>query len=193
MTSPPRRPFALQRARNRAAYAPTPYKSRRMKKPVAARASIKSIMEVHQHEKKLLFACAALAAAIFLAACGQGNAAQGSGGSERATLRVLSTLPSLLAEKHPEIALEWERVERGTGGTTDFHPKMQAHIQPGLPDIMVGKGQDIATCGSQGFLADMTGKSYLNEVMEAALESVALDGKIYGFPYEALYQGGVLQ
>jgi ABC-type glycerol-3-phosphate transport system substrate-binding protein len=90
-----------------------------------------------------------------------------------------------LAKKYPNIKLQWETVDWGK----DFQPKMQQYLQSGLPDILVGKAQDIATYGSMGKLADLTGKPYLSNVLDAALPGVTIDGKTYGVVYNALYQG----
>jgi len=115
---------------------------------------------------------------------------------EKITLRVLAgqsttdagiedMIDEALAEKYPNITLEWECVDWGK----DFQPKMQQYLQSGLPDIMIGKAQDIATYGSQGVLADLTGKEYLSNILDAAIPGVTLDGKVYGIVYNALYQG----
>ena len=53
-----------------------------------------------------------------------------------------------LAAKYPNIKLEWECVDWGK----DFQPKMQVYMQSGVPDIMIGKAQDIATYAPQGIL-----------------------------------------
>ncbi|MDF2988497.1 MAG: extracellular solute-binding protein [Eubacterium sp.] len=90
-----------------------------------------------------------------------------------------------LAKKYPNITLEWECV----GWGQDFNAKMQQYMQSGLPDIMVGKAQDVATYGSKGLLGDMKGKPYINNVMEAAIPGVTVDGKVEGLVYNALYQG----
>ncbi|MDF2613013.1 MAG: sugar transporter substrate-binding protein [Clostridia bacterium] len=90
-----------------------------------------------------------------------------------------------LAKKYPEITLEWECVDWGK----DFQPKMQQYMQSGLPDIMIGKAQDVTTYGSQGLLGDLTGKEYISKVLDAALPGVTLDNKVYGLVYNALYQG----
>lgn len=90
-----------------------------------------------------------------------------------------------LAKKYPNITLEWECV----GWGQDFNAKMQQYMQSGLPDIMVGKAQDVTTFGSKGLLGDMTGKPYLSEVMEAAIPGVTVDGQVQGLVYNALYQG----
>lgn len=95
---------------------------------------------------------------------------------EKITLRVLAgqsttdagiedMIDEALAEKYPNITLEWECVDWGK----DFQPKMQQYLQSGLPDIMIGKAQDIATYGSQGVLADLTGKDYLSNILDAAI------------------------
>ena len=90
-----------------------------------------------------------------------------------------------LAKKYPNIKLEWECVDWGK----DFQPKMQVYMQSGLPDIMIGKAQDVITYGSQGVLGDLTGKKCLSEVMDAAKTGVTLNGKTLGLTYNALYQG----
>ena len=94
-------------------------------------------------------------------------------------------IDAAVAKKYPEISLEWECV----GWGQDFHPKMQQYMQSGLPDIMVGKAQDVSTYGSQGLLADMSGKPYLGRVLDAAIPGVTIKGKTYGLVYNALYQG----
>ncbi len=90
-----------------------------------------------------------------------------------------------VAAKYPNIILQWEAVDWGK----DFHPKMQQYIQSGLPDIIIGKAQDIAVYGSQGLLAALNGKSYLQRVLPAAIPGVTVKGKTYGIVYNCLYQG----
>jgi len=116
--------------------------------------------------------------------------------SEKVTLKVLAgqsttdagtedMIDKALAKKYPNITLEWECVDWGK----DFQPKMQQYMQSGLPDIMIGKAQDVATYGSKGLLGDMTGKPYLDNVLDAAKPGVTIGGKTYGIVYNALYQG----
>ncbi len=90
-----------------------------------------------------------------------------------------------LAKKYPNIKLEWECV----GWGQDFNAKMQQYMQSGLPDIIIGKAQDVATYGSQGLLGDLSGKAYMSRVMDAAIPGVTVDGKVEGLVYNALYQG----
>lgn len=89
-----------------------------------------------------------------------------------------------LAEKYPQITLEWECVDWGN----DFQPKMQQYMQSGLPDIMIGKAQDVATYAPQGVLGEID-STYLDRGLDAARENVTIDGKTYGLVYNALYQG----
>jgi ABC-type glycerol-3-phosphate transport system substrate-binding protein len=94
-------------------------------------------------------------------------------------------IDAAVAAKYPNIKLEWEIV----GWGSDFQPKMQQYMQSGLPDIMIGKAQDVATYASQGVLADITGKGYLKNVLDAAVASGSYKGKTYGVVFNALYQG----
>lgn len=89
-----------------------------------------------------------------------------------------------LAAKYPEVTLEWECVDWGN----DFQPKMQQYMQSGLPDIMIGKAQDVATYAPQGILGEIDA-SYLDKGLDAARENVTIDSKTYGLVYNALYQG----
>ncbi len=89
-----------------------------------------------------------------------------------------------LAKKYPNITLEWECVDWGN----DFQPKMQQYLQSGLPDIMIGKAQDVATYQALGVLGEIDA-TYVDRGLEAAKENVTVDGKTYGLVYNALYQG----
>ena len=93
-------------------------------------------------------------------------------------------IDAALAEQYPNITLEWECVDWGN----DFQPKMQQYMQSGLPDIMIGKAQDVATYAPQGILGEID-ETYLSRGLDAARENVTIDGKTYGMVYNALYQG----
>lgn len=129
------------------------------------------------------------------------NAGEESAGSETAntgekvTLTVLAgqsttdagiedMIDEALAEQYPNITLEWECVDWGN----DFQPKMQQYMQSGLPDIMIGKAQDVATYAPQGILGEID-STYLDRGLDAAKTNVTIDGKTYGLVYNALYQG----
>lgn len=130
-----------------------------------------------------------LAMALVLSLCAFAQA-------EEITLRVLAgqsttdagiedMIDEALAKKYPEIKLEWECVDWGN----DFQPKMQVYMQSGLPDIMIGKAQDVSTYGSLGLLADLTAQPYMDNILDAAKEGVTLDGKVMGMTFNCLYQG----
>lgn len=132
-----------------------------------------------------------LTVALLLSLCAFAQA------EETITLRVLAgqsttdagiedMIDAALAEQYPNIKLEWECVDWGN----DFQPKMQVYMQSGLPDIMIGKAQDVATYGALGLLGDLTDKPYMDTVLDAAKTGVTLeDGKVYGLTFNALYQG----
>jgi len=89
-----------------------------------------------------------------------------------------------VAAAYPNVTLEWECV-----GWNDLAAKMQLYMQSGLPDIIIGKGQDVATYATLGILGDLTGLEGINNVLEDATAGVTIDGKVYGMVYNALYQG----
>lgn len=89
-----------------------------------------------------------------------------------------------LAKKYPNIKLEWECV----GWGVDFQSKMQQYMQSGLPDIIIGKAQDVQTYASYGILGEID-DTYLSRTLDASKENVTIDGKTYGLVYNALYQG----
>ena len=94
-------------------------------------------------------------------------------------------IDAALAARYPNIKLDWEIV----GWGTDLNAKVQQYIQSGLPDIIVGKGQDLATYSSRKILAPITGKPYLKNVLDDAVRSATFNGTTYGVEFNALYQG----
>lgn len=140
----------------------------------------------------LLLATAMIAS--LAAGCGSGGGGS-ENGEEQVTLTILAgqsttdagiedMIDEAMAEKYPEVTLEWECVDWGN----DFQPKMQQYMQSGLPDIMIGKAQDVATYAPQGILGEIDGQ-YLDRGLDAARENVTIDGKTYGLVYNAMYQG----
>lgn len=140
----------------------------------------------------LLLASAMIAS--LAAGCGSGGGGSDNG-EEQVTLTILAgqsttdagiedMIDEAMAEKYPEVTLEWECVDWGN----DFQPKMQQYMQSGLPDIMIGKAQDVATYAPQGILGEID-EQYLDRGLDAARENVTIDGKTYGLVYNAMYQG----
>ena len=140
----------------------------------------------------LLLASAMIAS--LAAGCGSGGGGSDNG-EEKVTLTILAgqsttdagiedMIDEAMAEKYPEVTLEWECVDWGN----DFQPKMQQYMQSGLPDIMIGKAQDVATYAPQGILGEID-EQYLDRGLDAARENVTIDGKTYGLVYNAMYQG----
>jgi ABC-type glycerol-3-phosphate transport system substrate-binding protein len=91
----------------------------------------------------------------------------------------------LVERELPGIELEWEKVDWGDKFQSQMHAKFSAGE---VPDIMIGKAQDVATYLPSGNLARIP-ESLLGRVREEALASVSFGGKAYGIPYNAFYQG----
>ena len=90
-----------------------------------------------------------------------------------------------LAEKFPYVELEWECVDWGE----KFDSQMNARFAAGdVPDIMIGKAQDIFAYVSSGNLAEIPAFC-TDKIEEQALQAVTIDGIVYGIPYNVLYQG----
>lgn len=90
-----------------------------------------------------------------------------------------------LSERYPNVKLEWECVDWGE----DFDAQMQARFSSGdIPDIMIGKAQDVTAYASTGNLA-LISEECISKINIEARESVSINGIAYGLPYNALYQG----
>ena len=131
-----------------------------------------------------------LLAAVMLMACGVSAFA-----AEPVTLTVLwgqsttdagveDMIDEAMASKYPHITIEWECVDWGN----DFQPKMQQYLQSGLPDIMIGKAQDVATYQALDVLGAID-EEYISRGVSGAADNVTIDGTPYGMIINALYQG----
>lgn len=162
--------------------------------------------------KKLLSLLLVAAMLLTFAACGasqpeetkapaadvsQDNApaADASNDAEPVTLTILwgqsttdagveDMIDEAMAAKYPHITIEWECVDWGN----DFQPKMQQYLQSGLPDIMIGKAQDVATYQALGVLGEIDG-TYVDRGVSGSADNVTIDGTTYGMIINALYQG----
>ena len=94
-------------------------------------------------------------------------------------------IDDLLKSKAPDVELAWERMDWGE----KFQSAMQAKFAAGeVPDIMIGKAQDVATYAPTGNLAPIPA-GLLSYVKDTAIAGVSVDGTAYGIPYNAFYQG----
>lgn len=90
-----------------------------------------------------------------------------------------------MPEHFPEVELEWECVDWGDR----FDSLMRGRFAAGdIPDIMIGKAQDVQTYAKTGSLGSIN-LSCKGKIKKEALEAVTVDGKVYGMPYNAWYQG----
>ena len=91
----------------------------------------------------------------------------------------------LLGTRYPDVELEWERMDWGER----FEAQMQAKLASGeVPDIMVGKAQDVATYVPTGNIAPAPAP-LVAHISPVALPAVTVKGRVYGLPYNAFYQG----
>lgn len=88
-------------------------------------------------------------------------------------------------KEYPHVTLDWECVDWGER----FNSQMQGRLAAGdIPDIIIGKAQDVKTYAQTGQLAEVSPQCK-DLVKEDALETVTVDQKVYGIPYNAWYQG----
>lgn len=90
-----------------------------------------------------------------------------------------------MKERHPDVRLEWECVDWGES----FDAQVRSRFAAGdIPDIIVGKAQDVKAYAGTGNLAPMT-EEVSSLIDREALEAVTVDGTVYGLPFNAWYQG----
>ena len=89
-----------------------------------------------------------------------------------------------MAEKYPEIEIEWECVD----WETEFYGKMEEYMATELPDIIIGKPQDVTKYQAQGVIGAID-STYTERAVEGVLEHVTLDGTVYGMPINVIYHG----
>ena len=90
-----------------------------------------------------------------------------------------------IQEHFPQVELQWECVDWGNG----FYDRMRARLSSGdVPDIIIGKGQDVDVYANAGILLpiEIQGEDLF---YEEAAETVKINGILYGLPYNAWYQG----
>jgi len=90
-----------------------------------------------------------------------------------------------ISSEFPDVRLEWDNVSWGDY----FSSEMQARIASGdVPDIIIGKAQDVSSFQASGFLSSFD-DSFTGYIEQKGLDSVTINGSVYGIPYDMLYQG----
>ena len=92
---------------------------------------------------------------------------------------------SLVAKTLPDIELRWEVMGWGEKFDAQIHAKFASGE---VPDIMIGKAQDVATYFPSGNLAPIR-PELLRAVQPAAIPTVTVGSEAYGLPYNTFYQG----
>lgn len=106
-------------------------------------------------------------------------------GQSTADAGVEDMINEVIAEKFPDITLEWECVDWGTSFASQIRGRF---VTGDIPDILVGKAQDVASYVKTGNLAPIP-EECIEQIRPESLEAVTKDGKVYGLPYNVWYQG----
>ena len=94
-------------------------------------------------------------------------------------------ISAAVKEKIPEDELFWERMDWGD----QFNAQMRIRFAAGeIPDIMIGKAQDIANYAPSGYIAEIS-PALAKYIRPDITPSVSHSGKIYGIPLNSFYQG----
>jgi len=90
-----------------------------------------------------------------------------------------------LAGRFPDVELDWESVDWGER----FSSTLEMRIAAGeVPDILIGKSQDVRAFQPAGILAPFS-EALSRKIQPYALPQVSKDGEVYGLPYNMFYQG----
>ena len=94
-------------------------------------------------------------------------------------------ISEVMAEKFPEVELEWECVDWGDA----FSSQIQGRIASGdVPDLIIGKAQDVIPYAKAGAIEAISLEG-IEKIDDNVLDSITYEGKVYGIPYNASYQG----
>ena len=94
-------------------------------------------------------------------------------------------IETIIYQTFPDVTLEWECVDWGTS----FAARLRSRLAAGnIPDILIGKSQDISAYGRTGILAEIP-KECVPEIKKECLKAVTIDDMVYGIPYTVCYQG----
>lgn len=144
--------------------------------------------------QKIILMC--IAVLLFLTGCGQKEVPVYHQDEDGILLTVLAgqstsdagiedMIDEVIAEEYPNVKLQWECVDWGE----KFNSQMQGRFAAGdIPDIMIGKAQDVQAYAHTGNLSVLP-KDYTDRIRAEALKAVTVDGAVYGMPYNAWYQG----
>ena len=94
-------------------------------------------------------------------------------------------ISEVMAEKFPGVELEWECVDWGDA----FSSQIQGRIASGdVPDLIIGKAQDVIPYAKAGAI-EVISLEGIEKIDDNVLDSITYEGKVYGIPYNASYQG----
>jgi ABC-type glycerol-3-phosphate transport system substrate-binding protein len=94
-------------------------------------------------------------------------------------------LSEKIASAFPDVILEWDSMDWGEYFSGEMRAKIASDT---VPDIIIGKAQDVASYYSSGYLASF-GEEFTQHIKPEGLHNVTIGGEVYGLPYNMLYQG----
>ncbi|MDA3955636.1 ABC transporter substrate-binding protein [Oceanispirochaeta sp.] len=91
----------------------------------------------------------------------------------------------VIEKRIPGVELFWERMDWGE----QFESQMLIRFAAGeIPDIMIGKAQDIKIYAPTGNIAEIP-DNLVELIRPEIIPSVSISDRVYGLPYNAFYQG----
>jgi len=94
-------------------------------------------------------------------------------------------MAKVLEEKFPGVQFEWICVDWGDW----FASQAEGQFLSGnVPDILIGKAQDVSKYKANGMIKPLDRSAYAN-ISQDTLDMVSEDGEIYGLPYTESFQG----
>ena len=148
--------------------------------------------------KRACFFAAIVSAVVLIAGCRpqKPDEETGAGRNRRILLTVLAgqstsdpgieeMISEVVERELPDVELFWEQMDWGE----QFQEQMKNRFAAGeIPDIMIGKAQDVSGYAMTGNLAPFS-EQMTSLIRRDALQAVTRDGVTFGIPFNAFYQG----
>lgn len=94
-------------------------------------------------------------------------------------------IQEVLAKKFPDVDFQWSCVDWGDQFASQVEGKF---VSGNLPDILIGKAQDVYPYRTSRIIAPLPEEAY-SEISEQSLAVVSSEGAVYGLPYTESLQG----
>lgn len=94
-------------------------------------------------------------------------------------------IQKVLTAKFPEVDFQWTCVDWGDQFASQVEGKF---VSGDLPDILIGKAQDVQPYRASGIIAPLEAAAY-SQITEDTLKLVSTAEAVYGLPYTESFQG----